>query len=515
MHPYIHAKKDPNKPALIMASSGKVTTYKELDERSNQIAHLFRQKGLKIGDGISIFMENNSRFLEICWAAQRSGLYFTPISSKLTAGEVKYIHDDCNSKFLISSKYLKNVANETYELTKNTEHHYMVDGTEKGWQSFEDAIKDLPKTPVTDEEMGQDMLYSSGTTGKPKGIRVPLKHIPIDQSDALMSVIAPLYDINENTKYLSPAPLYHAAPLRFTMRVNYLGGTNIIMENFDAEMSLSFIEKYKINMSQWVPTMFVRMCKLPEEVRMKYDLSTHECAIHAAAPCPIEIKKRMIEWWGEIINEFYAGSEGNGFFACNSKEWLSHIGTVGKPIFGIPHICDEEGNELSVGSEGTIWFESDVEFSYHNDEKKTLETRHPKNSKWTTLGDIGKLDEDNYLYLTDRKAFMIISGGVNIYPQETEDLIITHPKVFDCAVIGAPNQEFGEEVKAVVQPISWNDIGKDLEEEIIEFCKNNLSSIKCPRTVDFEKELPRHPTGKLYKRLLKDRYWGKKDTKIV
>ena len=249
MHPYIHAKKNPNKPALIMASSGEITTYKELDERSNQIAHLFRQKGLKIGDGISIFMENNSRFLEICWAAQRSGLYFTPISSKLTAAEVKYIHDDCNSQFLISSKYLKNVANETFQLTKKTKHHYMVDGVEDGWQSFENAIMDLPKTPIPDEEMGQDMLYSSGTTGKPKGIRVPLKHIPIDQSDALMSVIAPLYDINENTKYLSPAPLYHAAPLRFTMRVNYLGGTNIIMENFDAEMSLSFIEKYKINMS--------------------------------------------------------------------------------------------------------------------------------------------------------------------------------------------------------------------------------------------------------------------------
>ena len=493
MHPYIHAKKNPNKPALIMASSGEITTYKELDERSNQIAHLFRQKGLKIGDGISIFMENNSRFLEICWAAQRSGLYFTPISSK----------------------YLKNVANETFQLTKKTKHHYMVDGVEEGWQSFENAIMDLPKTPIPDEEMGQDMLYSSGTTGKPKGIRVPLKHIPIDQSDALMSVIAPLYDINENTKYLSPAPLYHAAPLRFTMRVNYLGGTNIIMENFDAEMSLSFIEKYKINMSQWVPTMFVRMCKLPESIRTKYDLSTHECAIHAAAPCPIEIKKTMIEWWGEIINEFYAGSEGNGFFACNSKEWLDHVGTVGKPIFGIPHICDEEGNELPIGSEGTIWFESDVEFSYHNDKKKTLDTRHPKNPKWTTLGDIGKLDEDNYLYLTDRKAFMIISGGVNIYPQETEDLIITHPKVYDCAVIGVPNQEFGEEVKAVVQPISWNDVGKSLEEEIIHFCRNNLSSIKCPKTVDFEKELPRHPTGKLYKRLLKDRYWGKKDSKIV
>ena len=262
-----------------MASTGKITTYKELDERSNQIAHLFRQKGLNVGDSISIFMENNSRFLEICWAAQRSGLYFTPISSKLTANEARYIHDDCNSKFLISSKYLKKVANEIFTLTSNNSLHYMVDGVENGWASFEEAIKDLPKTPVNDQEMGQDMLYSSGTTGKPKGIRVPLKHIPIDQSDALMSVIAPLYDINEDTKYLSPAPLYHAAPLRFTMRVNYLGGTNIIMENFDAETSLSYIEKYKINMSQWVPTMFVRMCKLPESVRTKYDLSSHECAI--------------------------------------------------------------------------------------------------------------------------------------------------------------------------------------------------------------------------------------------
>ena len=515
MHPYIHAKNTPDKAAFIMASSGKITTYKELDDRSNKIAHLFRKRGLKVGDGISIFMENNSQFLEICWAAQRSGLYFTPISSRLTSSEVEYIHKDCGAKLIISSSNLKQVANDLPELTKNTPHHLMVDGAENGWDSFENAIEEMPTTPLEDEEMGQDMLYSSGTTGKPKGIRVPLKHIPIDQSDALMSVIAPLYDINPRTIYLSPAPLYHSAPLRFTMRVNYLGGTNIIMENFDAELSLSFIEKYKVNMSQWVPTMFVRMFKLPDSIRKKYDLSTHKCAIHAAAPCPIEIKQMMIGWWGNIINEFYAGSEGNGFFACNSEEWLSHIGTVGKPIFGIPHICDEEGNELPVGSEGAIWFESDVDFTYHNDIKKTLEAKHPLHPKWTTLGDIGKLDKDNFLYLTDRKAFMIISGGVNIYPQEAENLIITHPKVFDCAVVGVPNEEFGEEVKAVVQPILWKEAGPDLELEIINFCKKNLSSIKCPRTVDFEKELPRHATGKLYKRLLKDRYWGNKNSKIV
>ena len=515
MHPYIHAKNTPNKAAFIMASSGKITTYKELDERSNQIAHLFRARDLKVGDGISIFMENNPRFLEICWAAQRSGLYFTPISSRLTAGEVEYIHRDCNSKLIISSNYLAKTAKDLVKMTINTPNHLMVDGTEEGWESFEIAIEKFPKTPINDEEMGQDMLYSSGTTGKPKGIRIPLKNIPIEQSEGLMGIVTTLYKTNSDTIYLSPAPLYHAAPLRFTMGVNYLGGTNIIMENFDAELSLSFIEKYKVTMSQWVPTMFVRMFKLPEEIRKKYDLTSHKCAIHAAAPCPIDIKRMMIGWWGNIIHEFYAGSEANGFVACNSKEWLAHEGTVGKPIVGIPHICDEEGNELPVGSEGTIWFESDVNFTYHNDEKKTLESKHPKQSSWSTLGDIGKLDKDNFLYLTDRKAFMIISGGINIYPQESEDLIITHPKVYDCAVIGIPNEEFGEEVKAVVQPINWEDIGEDFELEIINFCKKNLSSIKCPKTVDFEKELPRHPTGKLYKRLLKDRYWGNKDSKIV
>ena len=330
-----------------------------------------------------------------------------------------------------------------------------------------------------------------------------------------MQVVTGLYGTNEDTVYLSPAPLYHAAPLRFTMGVNYIGGTNIIMENFDAESSLKFIEKYSVTMSQWVPTMFVKMFKLPEEVRNNYNLSSHKCAIHAAAPCPVKIKKMMIEWWGPIIHEFYAGSEGNGFIACNSEEWLAHEGTVGKPIVGIPHICDDNGQELPIGEEGTIWFEGDSDFKYHKDDKKTKESRHPSHNNWSTLGDVGKLDQDGYLYLTDRKAFMIITGGVNVYPQETENLLITHPKVSDCAVIGVPNEEFGEEVKAIIEPIDWSERGNELEDELINFCKENLSSIKCPKTIDFEKELPRHPTGKLYKRLLKDRYWGNKDSKIV
>ena len=515
MHPHIHAKNNPDKPAFIMANSGEVVTYKELDERSNKIANLFRSKNLNSGDHIGIFMENNVRFTEILWAAQRSGLYYTPISSRLTASEVEYIIRDCEAKLIITSNALKHVVVELTNLINDIPDRYIIDGEIDGWNSLEESLISMPSSPINDEIMGQDMLYSSGTTGKPKGIKLPLKNIPIEQSEDLMQVVTGLYGTNQDTVYLSPAPLYHAAPLRFTMGVNYLGGTNIIMENFDAESSLKFIEKYSVSMSQWVPTMFVKMFKLPDDIRNKYDLSSHKCAIHAAAPCPIKIKKMMIELWGPIIHEFYAGSEGNGFIACNSEEWLAHEGTVGKPIVGIPHICNDEGEELPIGEEGTIWFEGDSDFKYHKDEEKTKESRHTIHGNWSTLGDVGKLDEDGYLYLTDRKAFMIITGGVNVYPQETENLLITHPKVSDCAVIGVPNEEFGEEVKAVIEPIEWSERGENLEEELINFCKENLSSIKCPKSIDFEKELPRHPTGKLYKRLLKDRYWGNKSSKIV
>ena len=305
---------------------------------------------------------------------------------------------------------MKHVVVELTNLINDIPDRYIIDGEIDGWNSLEESLISMPSSPINDEIMGQDMLYSSGTTGKPKGIKLPLKNIPIEQSEDLMQVVTGLYGTNQDTVYLSPAPLYHAAPLRFTMGVNYLGGTNIIMENFDAESSLKFIEKYSVSMSQWVPTMFVKMFKLPDDIRNKYDLSSHKCAIHAAAPCPIKIKKMMIEWWGPIIHEFYAGSEGNGFIACNSEEWLAHEGTVGKPIVGIPHICNDEGEELPIGEEGTIWFEGDSDFKYHKDEEKTKESRHTIHGNWSTLGDVGKLDEDGYLYLTDRKAFMIITG---------------------------------------------------------------------------------------------------------
>jgi acyl-CoA synthetase (AMP-forming)/AMP-acid ligase II len=514
MHPSVIAQQTPDKPAIIMASTGESVTFRELDERSNQGAHLFRKLGAKTGDGIAIFMENNIRFLEICWAAQRSGLYFTAISSRLTAGEVEYIVKDANAKVLIVSEGLAKVATEVMPLIPGVTL-LMVGGSIPGYASYEESAAGMPTTPIADQIAGAAMLYSSGTTGRPKGVRQPLSGQPIDAPAPLLNLMTMLYGITPQSTYLSPAPLYHAAPMHYSMTMHRLGCTVVVMEHFDAEASLAAIEKYKASASQWVPTMFVRMLKLPDAQRLKYDVSSMKSAIHAAAPCPIEVKRKMIEWWGPVLHEYYAGTEGNGMCYVNSADWLKHPGTVGKSLLSPVHICDDEGNEVGVGEEGTIYFASAAQFTYHNDPKKTAESRHPKHPEWSTLGDVGKLDEEGYLYLTDRKAFMIISGGVNIYPQEAENVIINHPRVADVAVIGVPNEDFGEEVKAVVQPANWADAGPELAAEIMAYCREQLSPIKCPRSVDFEQELPRHPTGKLYKRLIRDRYWGKRESRIV
>ena len=517
MHPAVHTQSTPGKAAIIMASTGETLTYAELDARSNQGAQLFRKLGVKPGDGIAVFMENNIDFLPICWAAQRAGLYYTCISSRLTAGEVEYIVKDCNAKVFLAGHTLAKIAGEVAPLVPGVKL-LMLGGTIPGFESYEAAAGAMPVTRIADEIAGADMLYSSGTTGRPKGVRGPLQNLPIDAPNALVTLVTMLFGLSQDSIYLSPAPLYHAAPLRYCMTIHRLGGTVIVMEHFDAEEALRYIEKYKANASQWVPTMFVRMLKLPDAVRLKYDVSSMKSAIHAAAPCPIEVKKKMIEWWGPVIHEYYAGTEGNGFCYVSSADWLKHPGTVGKSLLGSIHICAEGGREVPVGEEGTIYFASAMPsamFEYHNDKKKTAESRHPDHPDWSTLGDVGKLDEEGFLYLTDRKAFMIISGGVNIYPQEAENLLIGHPKVADVAVIGVPNEDFGEEVKAVVQPANWSDAGPALAEELMAYARANLSPIKCPRSVDFERELPRHATGKLYKRLVRDRYWGKRDSKIV
>jgi acyl-CoA synthetase (AMP-forming)/AMP-acid ligase II len=458
-------------------------------------------------------MENHEQFLAVCWGAQRSGLYFTTISSRLTAPEVEYIVDDCGAQVLSVSRGKYDVAAALQGSCPKLVRPYGVDGAAPGVDDWDAACAAQPATPIADESEGAPMLYSSGTTGRPKGVKHALPEGPIGNPPPLLRGIMLLYGGTADTIYLSPAPLYHAAPLGFTMGMLRLGATVIVMEHFDAERALALIEKERVTHSQWVPTMFVRMLKLPEENRARYDVSSLQYAIHAAAPCPVHVKEQMIGWWGPVIHEYYAGTEGNGFCVIDSAQWLEHKGSVGRPTNATVHILDEDFKELPPGEVGTIYFESDAKYEYHNDPAKTQSAKSPQG--WTTLGDVGYVDADGWLFLTDRKAFMIISGGVNIYPQETEDCLIAHPKVTDVAVIGVPNEDFGEEVKAVVQPADMADAGPALEEELLAWCRERISAIKCPRSVDFEAELPRHPTGKLYKRLLRDRYWGKKDSKIV
>ena len=511
MHPGVNGKKFPDKPAIVMLSSGKIVTHGELNDLSNQGAQLFRSLGLKPGDSIAFMLENHHLFFPIAFAAWRSGLRYTAISWRLQPAEVEYIVKDCEAKVFITSKFLEETAANLEEVLGGVKK-FMLDGTSSGYNSYEESIAPMPSEPVEDECQGGSMLYSSGTTGRPKGIyrELQLNPLPYTQEEddlGLGRVVEGVYGGDENTVYLSPAPLYHSAPLGFNTGFLSLGGTSIVMEKFDPEAALKAIQDYKVTHSQWVPTMFVRFLKTDESLRSAYDLSSHKVAIHAAAPCPIEIKENMINWWGPILFEYYAGTEFNGMTIVNSEEWMEHKGTVGRPLVGELHILDDEGNEVPSGETGGIYFggETATSFEYHNDQEKTQSAISKEG--YSTLGDIGYVDDEGYLYLTDRKAFMIISGGVNIYPKETEDALIMHPKVADVAVFGVPHPEMGEEVKAVVQPANMSDIGEDLEAELIAFCKEKISHVKCPRSVDFEEELPRHPTGKLYKRLLKDRYW--------
>ena len=506
MHPGIVAEQTPNKIAYTMAETGQTVTHGELEATANQGAQLFRSLGLKRGDHIALLLENHPRFFQICWAAQRAGLYYTAISFRLQQAEVEYIVDNCEARVFISSAERRAVVEPLLDKTPNVSSYYMIDGTVNGFESWEDAIAAMPAEPISDQQEGQAMLYSSGTTGYPKGVKKPLPETGYGEG-ADINLMAALYGATDDSIYLSPAPLYHAAPLAFTMGLLRYGTQVVVMEHFDAERALEYIQNYSVTHSQWVPTMFVRMLKLPEDVRAKYDVSSLQCAIHAAAPCPIPVKEQMIDWWGPVLYEYYAGTEGNGFVQLNSEEWLAHKGSVGKPLTCEVYICDDEGKELPVGESGTVYMGGGGEFEYFKDDGKTADSRHPKG--WTTLGDVGYVDEDGYLYLTDRKHFMIISGGVNIYPQEAENALITHDAVIDVAVFGVPNEEFGEEVKAVVQPRDMADATPELAIELMDYCRNQLSHVKCPRSIDFREELPRHPTGKLYKRLLKDEYWAK------
>jgi len=505
MHPSTYASTTPDKPAIIVAGTGETISYAELDAASNRAAQLFRAHGLGHDDVVAFMLENTPHYYGLTWGAQRAGLRYVCISSRLTQDETDYILENSGAKILIVSAGLAPAAQQlTTRITR-----YAMGGDIAGWAKIEDELAKMPAERIADERAGVDMLYSSGTTGRPKGVRVPLPEDPaIDAANSLVLLASAAFGISADSIYLSPAPLYHAAPLRWSMTIHRLGGTVVLMKKFDPEAALAAIQHYRCNAAQFVPTHFVRMLKLPDAVRAQYDVTSMKGAIHAAAPCPVPVKQAMIDWWGPVLLEYYAGSEGNGMTFATSQDWLAHKGTVGRPIMGALHIVGEDNEtELPVGEEGAVFFESENVFEYHDDPEKTASSRNAKG--WSTLGDVGKVDDEGFLYLTDRKSFMIISGGVNIYPQEIENHLVTHPKVADVAVVGGPHEEMGEEVIAVIQPADMADATDAFRDELITYAREKLSGVKIPRRIDFLEALPRHDTGKLYKRLLRDQYWDK------
>ena len=509
MYPGQYAITTPDKPAAILAESGTARSYAELNEQSNRLAQFWWQQGLRLGDHVAIFIENRLEYFDAMWAALRSGLHLTPVNRYLTTSEAAYIVNDCGARSVISSAYLE-AAHGLPDHAPQCETWLMAGGNAPGWQSYEDAVASSAAAPLVAEPRGSFMFYSSGTTGHPKGIKQTLAGDSIADEDPLMVSFQPAFGYNHESVYLSPGPLYHAAPSVWCQWIQSYGGTTVVMERFDAADALRFIEQYKVTDSQWVPTMFTRMLKLPEAERQRHDLSTHRCVVHAAAPCPVEIKRQMIDWWGPILLEYYAGSEGNGMCFIDSENWLANPGSVGRAIWGTIHICDSDGSELPSGEIGIIYFAQDTQpFSYHNDADKTRQAQHPHNPTWTTLGDLGYVNEEGFLFLTDRKDFTIISGGVNIYPREIEDVLVLHPTVLDAAVFGIPDDEMGEKVKAVVELVQEVEESSELAEELVGYVREHLAHYKAPKSIDFTTKLPRLPTGKLYKRFLRDAYWTK------
>ena len=505
MYPGEWAAKRPDEPAVIMGD-GETLTWAELDARSNQFAHLLRRAGLERGDHAAILMENHVRYLEVMWAALRAGLHLTPINWHLTAEEAAYIVDDCEARVLVTSAACADAATGLVDATPRVVRRLMIDGVADGYESYEEAVAELPTTPIADESLGEAMFYSSGTTGRPKGV---LKELPeatpwLLPEDDPRRAPAPLFGFDDRTVYLCPAPLYHAAPMAFVRGVHANGGTVVVMERFDARWALEIIEREHITHSQWVPTMFIRLLDLPEEVRTSFDLSSHQMAIHAAAPCPVAVKHQMMDWWGPIIWEYYAGSEGVGITIIPPDEWLAHPGSVGHAGAAVV-VLDENDDPLPAGETGRIFFVPTRKMEYKGDPDKTAGATSKQG--YITLGDIGHIDGDGYLFLTDRASFMIISGGVNIYPREAEDVLIGHPAIADVAVFGVPHPDLGEEVKAAVELHDGFEPGDELAADIMAYCREHLSAFKCPRSVDFEEHLPRLPTGKLYKQQLRARYW--------
>ena len=492
-----------DKPAVILADTGEVMTYSELDAFANRLGRLYQWLGLKVGDHIACSVENRIECLPLQWGAHYVGLYYTFLSTRLTGAEAAYIVDDCDAKVLIVTAETAPAILESVRGLANPPRIYSLDPC-AGIPTLDEACNSFGGEAVTDTLEGSEMLYSSGTTGVPKGVKPALTGLPLGSTCVIAGLLAKGFGINQESVYLSPAPFYHAAPLKWGQGVTALGGTVVMTRKFRPLEVLHAIETYRVTHSQWVPTMFSRLLALSEEEKQEYDLSSMKMAVHAAAPCPVPVKQAMIDWWGPILQEYYSCTETVGTTMVTCEQWLERPGTVGRAILGVLHIVDEEGNECPPGVDGQVYFSDGPKFSYHKDDEKTRQAYNEKG--WATVGDVGHIDEQGFLYLTDRKSNMIISGGVNVYPQEVENLLISHPKVFDCAVIGTPHPDLGEEVRAVIQLEPDNEPTEALKQELIAFSRRHLSPIKCPRVIDFRDDLPREPNGKLLKRHLRDEY---------
>ena len=507
MFPGVHAVAAPDRPAIIMAGSGRTLTYADLDENSARLASALHELGLREGDVIALLSDNTPEAFEVFWAALRSGLYVTAINWHLAAAEVEYILADSGARALFVSAGVWELAAAVATDVPAISARYAFGGHVDGYGSYAGLLA-AAGPRLTDQPRGSEMLYSSGTTGRPKGIKPHRQPIRVDEpGDAVTALLQHAFKVTSDDVYLSPAPIYHAAPLKWSAAVHALGGTVVLMERFDAEAALAAIERYRVTVTQMVPTMFVRMLQLPERIRSERDISSLRLAVHAGAPCPPDVKDAMIDWWGPILVEYYGSTEGHGVSIITAQEAKTKRGSVGKAALGVVHICDDDGAELTAGEVGLVYFERDVApFSYHNDPEKTADARHPAHETWSTVGDLGYLDDDGYLFLTDRKSFMIISGGVNIYPQEIENVLTMHPQIFDVAVIGVPDPEMGEQVKAVVQLRDGVEPSDELAADLISHVRDRVAHFKAPRSVDFVDELPRSATGKLVKRTLQARY---------
>ena len=512
MHPSHHRRTRPDHLAIVIADTGERLTYRQLDEASNRTAQLFRSLGLKPGDKVGLMLRNSLEFAIVYWAVQRSGLFAVLLSAHLKPDEAAYILGDSQARLLITST---DVGDTPATLAANREA--LIPMVERildtstppmaGATSFHAAISDMPETPIADEQSGFYLIYSSGTTGRPKGIMLPFKSGPIEERSPVEGA-TPFYQAFDPLVSFCAGPFYHGAPLSGVIITHRLGGTVVTLRKFDPVQTLKAIQDFRVNHAQFVPTMFVRMLALPEAVRQSFDLGSLRYVSHAAAPCPVEVKRRMIDWLGPIINEYYGSSENLGGTYITSAEWLRKPGSVGRSAVAPLHICDAGGRELPPGEEGLVYFETPPgrQFNYLNDPEKTIKARHPSQPDWYCVGDIGRLDEDGYLFLTDRRDFMIISGGVNIYPQAVENALIVHPKVLDAAVIGVPHPDYGEAVKAIVQLKEPGEAGDALAAELAGWCRERISAVACPRSFAFVDELPRLASGKLAKHELRRLY---------